>query len=737
MNDRTFRKLALRAEGQQACIDYAGVRIASCGTQLWIPGFCGAQDARGKIGTVSDSCAQWQKKYVSVPLEEEHELVLADASTIRWDIRISARIPSAVEAVAAYFLVTSAYREYFLDEQQYKIPAVSSAGNAARGSCNDTSFVGLRFAANGTLPDVSLEIGRSSTPAVFSFENLETAAATYTIGVKSIAGRSLAIHPQKIFTFSLLLSFYEDRSVLDQRIEARRKNKHLFHADVSIPRDRIPYKRDPVFVFANVPWQEDGGRKPGVRAGSRWPHLKDDSEGDYLPFPFFLTYATALLKREGFAAHCLDALAENLSPGQFHLKLSRLNPDVVVMETSMPSFSNDMEIARTLSRAGIFVVLCGPFSYVYDERCMRQYPYIHAVFTGEYEFTALDFARALKDRKPLREVSGILYREKETIVKTAPRPLGRLDDLPWPERDSLPMHEYWDMPGNIPFPSVQMLSSRGCVFGCDFCVWPQVLFNKSYRYRSVADCCAEMRYLVQKKGARSVYWDDDTFNISPERTSAFAEEMVRQDLQAIPWAMMARADLMTPQILVLLRKAGLCAVKYGIENMNDKAQRACNKHLNLRKTLDVIRITRQLGIKIHLTFTFGYDDDTRRQIERTIEHALRLKPDSVQFSILTPFMGTELFETLQRQGRILDKPWSAYDGHHGCVFQPKHIDPDTLCAMKEYAYRRWFEYQRRRRGIIGDFKRFVEYCLRQDVSYAIKRSCGYVKHLFTYRADKV
>ena len=45
-------------------------------------------------------------------------------------------------------------------------------------------------------------------------------------------------------------------------------------------------------LLVNLPWQKEGLQ--GVRAGSRWPHLKDPSEGDYMPFPFFLAYATSL-----------------------------------------------------------------------------------------------------------------------------------------------------------------------------------------------------------------------------------------------------------------------------------------------------------------------------------------------------------------------------------------------------------------------------------------------------------
>ena len=58
-----------------------------------------------------------------------------------------------------------------------------------------------------------------------------------------------------------------------------------------------------------MPWKSHG--LWGVRAGSRWPHLRDrDNEKDYLPYPFFLGYATSLLKKNGFDALLIDAIED-------------------------------------------------------------------------------------------------------------------------------------------------------------------------------------------------------------------------------------------------------------------------------------------------------------------------------------------------------------------------------------------------------------------------------------------
>src|SRR3989338_7775148 len=102
-------------------------------------------------------------------------------------------------------------------------------------------------------------------------------------------------------------------------------------------------------VLANLPWEK--GRLWGVRAGSRWPHLKTPQEKNYVPFPFFLAYAAALLKREGLRVKLIDCLAEEIPTPLFLKMVLEENPDLLVAETSTSSLYNDLEILKKLPRA--------------------------------------------------------------------------------------------------------------------------------------------------------------------------------------------------------------------------------------------------------------------------------------------------------------------------------------------------------------------------------------------------
>ncbi len=453
-------------------------------------------------------------------------------------------------------------------------------------------------------------------------------------------------------------------------------------------------------LLANPPWQKED--KWGVRAGSRWPHIKDSNQGKYMPFPFFLAYATSLLRKNDIEATLFDAIAEQITKERFIEDLSRRNFDIFVSETSVPSFYYDMELLNEISSSGFPIVLCGPNQEIYSFEFLEKNNFINFVLFGEYEFTLLELVMAISEgKKDLSHIKGLIWRdEKNNVIKNSKRPPFDINLLPWPHIESLPMDNYWDLPGGIPHPSVQMVASRGCPFSCNFCLWPQVVFDgKSYRTRDVTDVVNEMEFFVRERGFKSVYFDDDTFNVGTERIIELCREIISRDLHNIPWAIMAKADLMNEELLDTLKDAGLHAVKYGVESASQELVDNCGKNLNLMKAERMIEYTKSLGIRVHLTFSFGLPGETKDTIKKTIDYALELDPYSVQFSLVTPFPGTTLFDELDKEGRILTKDWSLYDGNCSCVFQPENLTSSDLEEAKQSAYTLWNDFQCKKRQL--------------------------------------
>lgn len=487
-------------------------------------------------------------------------------------------------------------------------------------------------------------------------------------------------------------------------------------------------------LLANLPWQRDGSW--GVRAGSRWPHIKDDSEGDYLPFPFFLAYATSLLQKHNIDASMIDAIAEQIPEDKFLQMLSKMNIDYLVAETSIPSFYDDLAMLKKISSLGIPIILCGPNFGVYQPQFLKNSPFIDFVLYGEYEFTLLDLINTLKNCDDLSKVKGLIYKNNGIAIKNPAREPFDINLLSWPHRDSLPMHRYLDAPGEMLTPSAQMIASRGCPFKCQFCLWPQVIYQgHHYRARSVKDVVDEVEYLIKEKGFKSVYFDDDTFNIGKKRMLEFSRQMETRGLDKIQWAIMARPDLMDEEVLVTMKKAGLWAIKYGVESAAQNLVDNIEKNMDLKKTERIIKLTKKLGVRTHLTFTFGLPGETKETIEKTIKFAQGLDPFSAQFSITTPFPGTKYYEVLEKKGQIVSKDFTYYDGHFKSVIKLENLTARDLETAKQEAYRIWRSHISKRERLSDKVGKFQYYLKGKGLVYATYRTLRYFKYDNPRRLD--
>ncbi len=452
--------------------------------------------------------------------------------------------------------------------------------------------------------------------------------------------------------------------------------------------------------LGNSPWSEPGCY--GVRAGSRWPHLEQHG-ADYVPFPFFLGYATALLCREGFHARVVDGIAEGLSGETFLERVADEDPDLVVLEVSTPSASADEAMAHAVkARLGrdVCVAFCGADARMHDPSYLQRVSCLDFALRGEYETTLLHLAEVLEEQGELSSIPGLTWRDRDGVVRVnPPRPLLEdLDWLPWPARDQLPMMRYRDVSLGLPMPSLQMWASRGCPYGCNFCAWPQIMYeSRRYRARNPAKVVDELSAVVAEYGYRSVYFDDDTFNIGKQRMLRLCREL-KDRAPAVPWGIMARGDTSDRETLEAMAEAGLQALKFGVESASQEIVDRCGKALDLARLRESVKVCKQLGVSVHLTFMFGLPGETWETARETICFALDQDPDSVQFSIVTPFPGSAYYHELEAEGKLVTRDWSLYDGYSRAVIRTDHLGADDLERVLREAQIAWSRRRLRKAG---------------------------------------
>lgn len=452
-------------------------------------------------------------------------------------------------------------------------------------------------------------------------------------------------------------------------------------------------------LLGNVPWYKNGCY--GVRAGSRWPHFEKEGHR-YMPFPFFLAYAAALLEKDGLSVSLVDGAAERLSREDFFRRVAEFGPDVLVLEVSTASLKVDLEAAKHFKEtrgSKIKIVFCGLHIGLSDQSFLAEHDCVDFTLSGEYEQSLLELVRHLQKNESLDSVPGLNYRDAQGVLRENPQgsAIRDFDRLPWPARHFLPKYGYEDLPQFLPSPTAQMLASRGCPFGCVFCAWPQIMYGDSkYRTRDPLDVADEMEHLVRQEGYKSVYFDDDTFGIDRGRTLRLCEEIEKRGLD-VPWAVMTRADVLDEEMLKIMAAAGLRAVKYGVESGSQALVDQSGKQLRLDRVEEVVRITKNLGIKVHLTFMLGLPKESAKTLRQTLRFLLRLDPDSAQFSIATPFPGSRYYHMLQELGHIQTYDWDAYDGSSRAVVKTEFLTAGELEKWLSILRTKWQRHLRYRR----------------------------------------
>ena len=446
-------------------------------------------------------------------------------------------------------------------------------------------------------------------------------------------------------------------------------------------------------LLTNPPWLRPGWY--GVRAGSRWPHM-ERADSPYMPFPFLLGYAAAVLEEDGHEVMAIDACAERIGRPEFLERVGKFQPDFVMAEISTPSLTEDIRTVVSLREDLGYegpIVLGGLHKPLYSPEFLAGLPLIEGTLIGEFELTLKQLLRELASdpKGPKDAIPGLIWRRGEQILDGGRKHSQEdLDEFPLPARHLFPMDRYHDLPGGIPAPSVQLWASRGCSFTCDFCAWPQILYgDNAYRVRS-AEAVADEVVGLLAQGYSSVYFDDDTFNLGKRRTADLIKAFKDRGINA-PWAFMGRADTCQPEQYEALAETGLSAVKYGVESADTARLKQIGKNLDVDAVRRSVKAAKAHGVAIHLTFMFGLPGETLETMQRTLDLAYELDPDSAQFTIAVPFPGSRFYEQMISEGRLAegDIDFDALDGYRTGVVSTDALEAEQIISFVHGIHRRW------------------------------------------------
>jgi radical SAM superfamily enzyme YgiQ (UPF0313 family) len=248
------------------------------------------------------------------------------------------------------------------------------------------------------------------------------------------------------------------------------------------------------------------------------------------------------------------------------------------------------------------------------------------------------------------------------------------------------------------FPTALVQASRGCPFRCNYC--PYLVVDNSTRLRSAEAVVDEIRHGMRRWGFRSFKFRDPCFGTSRPQVVRLAELLGRLP-QKIQFSVETRIELLSAEVLRLLKGVGLTSVTVGIETPDDAALAPRGrKAFDADRPREFIAACRALGLRTVAGFLIGFPEDTEESIRRVRRYAAWLNPTFANFNVLTPYPGTAMFEALgERLGTVDFSRFTVYTPVLPCA----HVTAERLEELLRKCFRsfyfRW-EYLRRNAALL-------------------------------------
>jgi radical SAM superfamily enzyme YgiQ (UPF0313 family) len=424
-----------------------------------------------------------------------------------------------------------------------------------------------------------------------------------------------------------------------------------------------------------------------------------------------LAYLAAVSEQRGDEVLLFDADVEDEPITEV---IKRFDPEIMGITANTPQVKSAWRTAQVVkSVKDVPVVLGGPHASVLPAESAAR-PEVDVVVRGEGEAvwvklcdlierasqTQANFAaRHLLDPQAglLDGLLGISYFTTDGQEHHNPDhpPIADLDTLPFPAYHFFKMDRYTNLqPATDAVDgskSFSIMTSRGCPYRCTFC--SQSIMPIKWRARSPQSVLAEWEHLVHDLGAQEIGVLDDSANIQVNRLEHIADLLIEHNINHVPWIFVngIRANLASVQLLDKLRRAGLKRVAFGVESGDPGVLLSIDKKIDHDTIRQAFKNAKSVGLETIGFFIIGLPGETEESMEKTIQFACEVDPLIANFSMMTPYPGTKVYEIVKRQGRLLLKDWEDYVFFDGKArYELDGMTADLVERKWKEAYRRFY-----------------------------------------------
>lgn len=312
------------------------------------------------------------------------------------------------------------------------------------------------------------------------------------------------------------------------------------------------------------------------------------------------------------------------------------------------------------------------------------------VIVGEAEHTLLELIDNIKDgESAYNEIPGLAFIKNGQPRKTPARPvLKDLDSLPLPAWDLIDIEPYrksWLK--NAGYFSINMSTTRGCPFKCNWCAKP--IYGSRYNSRSPQNVIREIKLLASLFNMDHIWFCDDIFGLKPGWIIEFAQLIQRENI-SIRFKIQSRADLLADEhVVAALAAAGCENVWIGAESGSQKVLDAMDKGITVEQISIATHAMKRNGIKPSFFIQFGYPGEDKADIAQTVKMINKLLPFEIGISVSYPLPGTIFYERVKDD---LHKKTNWTDSDEMALMFSNAFSPSYYKQLHKYVHQNYHRH---------------------------------------------
>lgn len=342
---------------------------------------------------------------------------------------------------------------------------------------------------------------------------------------------------------------------------------------------------------------------------------------------------SSIAKSEGFEVDIADEEFRQIDVAKKY--------DIICIYSVTPNAKRSYLFADQYMQSGSWVVIGGVHSFFMPTEARQ---HCNTLILGEAEHIFRQFLQDYKRGNPRSQ-----YDEKPGFVKLSNSPIPLYNILNKEEQKLVPVQ-----------------TARGCSHNCKFCN-VKGLYGNDFRSKGYIQIIDELSEISKLPYAKKIYITDD--NIF-SNTKHFSELIKAFNSNYFTWY--ANADISfanNEKNIQTAYKSGLRQVLIGFESIDKKnlykLDRGNFKYRYADKYKEYINKIQSNGIGVVGSFIVGQLNDTEDTFKYLEEFIYETRLYGANITMFTPYPGTELFNVMKAENRILTYDWDYYT-----IFQP-------------------------------------------------------------------